>query len=70
MFYDEMTKSSRFNYLTIYKGEELADQASAGFSAYRNYMQSALNGMKNYLVQKDGGCKCIDCGGVKVLTNI
>lgn len=70
MFYDEMTKTNRLNYLTIYKEEEIKQQAAAGFEAYRNYMQSAFAGLRNFLVNMDGGCKCIDCSGVKVKANI
>jgi hypothetical protein len=70
MFYDEMTKSNRMNYLTIFKGEELKQQASAGFESYRNYMANAFAGLRNYLVSKDGGCKCIDCGGVQIKSNV
>lgn len=70
MFYDEMTKQDRLNYLTIYKGDELKQQAMAGFDAYRNYMENSFKGLQNYLVSKDGGCKCIDCSGVKIKANI
>lgn len=70
MFYDEMAKTNRLNYLTIYKGEEIAQQASAGFEAYRNYLQNMFLGLRNFLVNMDGGCKCVDCSGVKVKINI
>lgn len=70
MFYDEATKTSRMNYLTIYKGEDLAKQAAAGFESYRNYMANAFAGLRNYLVSKDGGCGCIDCGGVQIKANV
>lgn len=69
MFYDEMVKSPRLNYLTIYKGDDLAEQAKAGFQSYRNYMENAFAGLKNYISGKDGGCKCIECGGVIVQSN-
>jgi len=70
MFYDEMVKNNRLNYMTIYKGEQLQQQAQAGFSAYNNYMTNALNGMRNFLVQNDGGCQCIDCSGVQKKSNV
>mgnify|MGYP000638529212 CR=1 FL=1 len=70
MFYDEMAKTNRLNYLTIYKGEEIAQQAQAGFAAYRNYLQNMFLGLRNFLVNMDGGCKCVDCSGVKVKINI
>lgn len=70
MFYDEITKNNRLNYLTIYKSEEIKLQAQAGFEAYTNYMNSALLGMRNYLVNSDGNCGCIDCSGVKILSNV
>lgn len=70
MFYDEMTKTNRLNYLTIYKGDELKEQAAAGFESYRNYMENAFKGLRTYLVSKDGGCKCIDCSGVQIKSNV
>lgn len=70
MFYDEMTKTNRLNYLTIYKGEEIKAQAAAGFDSYRNYMESMFSGLRSYLVSKDGGCGCIDCGGIQIKTNV
>lgn len=70
MFYDETITSDRLNYQKIYKSEELSSRALAGFESYRNYMQNAFNGLKNYLTSKDGGCKCIECGGVQVRTNV
>jgi len=70
MFYDEMTKTNRLNYLTIYKSEEIVAQAQAGFQAYRQAMENAFLGLRNFLVNMDGGCKCIDCTGVKVKANI
>lgn len=70
MFYDEMTKTNRLSYLTIYKAEEIKSQASAGFEAYRDYMNSALMGMRNYLVNNDGNCGCVDCSGVQIKSNV
>ena len=70
MFYDEATKTPRMNYLTIYKGDQLAAQAAGGFESYRNYLQNAFAGFRNYLTSKDGGCKCIDCGGVQIKANV
>lgn len=70
MFYDEATKTSRMNYLTIYKGDQLAQQAAGGFESYRNYMDNAFKGLRNYIVQKDGGCRCVDCGGVQIRSNV
>lgn len=70
MFYDEMIKNHRLNYLTIYQGEEIKTQAQAGFEAYRGYLQNALSGLKRYLANNDGGCKCVDCSGIQVKSNI
>lgn len=66
MFYDEMIKNHRLNYLTIYKDEEIKQQAQQGFEAYRNYLENAFLGLKRFIVQNDGGCDCIDCSGVKI----
>lgn len=70
MFYDEMTKTNRLNYLTIYKGEEIKAQAQAGFMAYTDYMNAALMGLKNFLVNNDGNCGCVDCSGVQINSNV
>jgi len=70
MFYDEMTKNNRLNYLTIYKGEQIMQQASAGFATYKGYFENIMRGMRDYLRKSDGNCKCIDCDGFKVKSNI
>lgn len=70
MFYDEMTKNNRLNYLTIYKAEDIKAQAAAGFSAYNSYLEAAFLGLRNYLVNNDGNCGCIDCGGVQIKSNV
>lgn len=70
MFYDEMTKTNRLNYLTIYKGEQLAQQAAAGFAAYRAQIETVMSGLARYLTQTDGNCKCIDCGGIQIKANV
>ena len=70
MFYDEMVKNHRLNYLTIYQGEEIKQQAQAGFQAYQSYMENAMKGLRNYLVNSDGGCKCVDCSGIQIKTNV
>lgn len=70
MFYDEAVKNHRINYLTIYKGEELKEQAAAGFAAYNNYIERALSGLTNYLANTDGNCGCVNCGGVQIKSNI
>lgn len=70
MFYDEMTKTNRMNYLTIYKGEELANQASAGFSMYKQTLNNAFAGFERYLAKKDAGCGCIECEGASILSNV
>lgn len=70
MFYDEATKNNRLNYLTIYKAEELKDQAKAGFINYTGYMNDLFSGLRNFLVNNDGNCGCIDCGSIQVLQNI
>jgi len=70
MFYDEAVKNHRINYLTIYKGDELKEQAKAGFDMYSNYINQALAGMANYLGNSDGNCGCVDCGGVQIKSNI
>lgn len=70
MMYDEIMRNGRVNYLTIYKGEEIKAQAQAGFAAYREYMESAMQGMRNYLVQADGNCGCVDCSGSQIKANI
>lgn len=66
MFYDEMIKNNRLNYLTIYNKEQIQQQASAGFEAYRGYLESAFLGFKNFLLKNDAGAGCIDCSGVKI----
>lgn len=70
MFYDEMIKNHRMNYLTIYQGEEIKAQAQAGYEAYRGYLQNALSGLKRYLANNDGGCNCVDCSGIQVKSNV
>jgi hypothetical protein len=70
MFYDEMTKTNRFNYLTIYKADEIKAQAQAGFEAYSNYMNAMFAGLRNYLVNNDGNCGCVDCSGVQIKANV
>lgn len=70
MFYDEMTKNNRLNYLTIYQGEQIQQQAQAGFEAYKGYLQNALAGLRNYIANNDGGCKCVDCSGMQLKTNV
>lgn len=70
MFYDEIIKNHRMNYLTIYKGDEIKEQAKAGFDAYNGYLTNALNGMRSFIVNNDGGCKCVDCSGVQLKTNV
>jgi hypothetical protein len=70
MFYDEQIKNNRLNYLTIYKGEELKQQAAASFDAYRMYFENAMKGIRQYIVNSDGGCKCVDCSGVQFKANI
>jgi hypothetical protein len=58
------------NYLTIYKAEEIKAQAVAGFEAYRDYMDKAMMGMRQYLTRMDGGCKCVDCSGLQIKSNV
>ena len=70
MFYDEMTKNNRVNYLTIYNSDQIREQAIAGFAAYKERMESAMSGFARYLTTMDGNCGCIDCGGVQVKSNI
>ncbi|AXH76553.1 MAG: hypothetical protein [Bacteriophage sp.] len=70
MFYDEAMKNNRITYLTVYRGEQLQQQAAAGFAAYHLYMEQAMAGMRNYLVNADGNCKCIDCSGITIKTNV
>jgi hypothetical protein len=70
MFYDEMTKTSRMNYLTIYNKEEIKTQASAGFAAYSGYMNDLMAGMKKYLISSDGNCGCVECSGIQINSNI
>jgi len=70
MFYDEMVKNHRLNYLTIYKDEEIKQQASAGFAAYAGYLDNAFKGLRSYLVNADGGCGCVDCSGVQIKANV
>ncbi len=70
MFYDEMPKNKRLNYLTIYKEEQITQQAQAGFAMYQQYLTNAMNGVRQFLVNSDGGCKCIDCSGVQFKTNV
>lgn len=70
MFYDEMTKNNRINYLTIYNSEQIKEQAIAGFDAYNKRMESAMSGFARYLTTLDGNCGCIDCGGVQIKSNI
>lgn len=70
MFYDEMVKNHRMNYLTIYKGEEITTQAQAGFGAYQSYMENAMKGLRQYITNNDGGCKCVDCSGVQIKANV
>jgi hypothetical protein len=70
MFYDEMVKNHRLNYLTIYQGDQITQQAAAGFDAYRGYLTNAMQAVRQYIVNSDGGCKCIDCSGVQVKTNV
>lgn len=70
MFFDEMIKNHRLNYLTIYQGEEIKTQALAGFNAYKGYLENALSGIKRYLTNNDGGCNCVDCSGVQLKTNV
>lgn len=70
MFYDEMIKNHRLNYLTIYKDEEIKQQSAAGFATYAGYLENAFKGLRNYLVANDGGCKCVDCSGVQIKSNV
>lgn len=70
MFYDEMTKNNRVNYLTIYNGDQIREQAKAGFEAYAGQIENVFAGLARYLTQTDGNCGCIDCGGVTKRTNI
>jgi hypothetical protein len=70
MAYDELLRNNRMNYLTIYKAEEIKAQAQAGFEAYRDYMDKAMMGMRQYLTRMDGGCKCVDCSGLQIKSNV
>ena len=70
MFYDEMVKNNRLNYLTIYKGEQLLQQSQQGFEMYAKYLESAMMGMKSYLIRNDGNCKCVECSGVQIQSNV
>jgi hypothetical protein len=70
MFYDEILMNNRLNYLTIYKEEKIKAQAQAAFDAYNSYMTNAMLGLRNFLVQNDGGCKCVDCSGVQKKSNV
>lgn len=70
MFYDEMLKNNRLNYLTIYKSEEIAQQASQGFNMYRDYLNNSMQGIRRYLTQLDGNCNCIDCKGLQSKTSV
>lgn len=70
MFYDEMTKNNRINYLTIYNSDQIKEQAASGFAAYTGQIENVFAGLARYLVQTDGNCGCIDCGGVTKRTNI
>lgn len=70
MFYDEMIKNQRLNYLTIYKSDQIKEQAQQGFESYRNYFEQAMQGFRRYIVQLDGGCKCVDCSGLNVKTSV
>lgn len=70
MAYDELMRNNRMNFLTIYKAEEIKEQAQAGFQMYRDYMDKAMMGMRQYLTRMDGGCRCVDCSGVQIKTNV
>jgi len=70
MFYDDMLRNNRMNYLTIYKGDEMKDQSLAAYAAYASYLESAMDGLTGYIARNDGNCRCVDCGGMQIKPNI
>ena len=70
MFYDDMLKSERLNYLTIYKEAEIKEQSVAGFAMYKQYMENAIRGLDKYINRVDGNCGCVQCDKVKLQTNV
>lgn len=69
MFYDEMSRTSRFNWLTIYNKEEIIEQSQAAFKLYADYFMASMAGLRSY-IEAAGPCGCIDCGGMQVKYNI
>lgn len=70
MFYEEAIMNGRLNYLTIYKDEQLKEQRDVAYSRYQGYLENAMNGIRRYLIENDGNCKCVDCSGAVIKSSI
>jgi len=70
MFYEEAIMNGRINYLTIYKDEQLKEQRDVAYSRYQGYLENAMNGIRRYLIENDGNCKCVDCSGAVIKSSI
>lgn len=70
MFFEEATMNERISYLTIYKGEQLEKQSTAAYDKYEVYMKNMFAGLRNYLVQNDGNCGCVDCQGMVIKASV
>ena len=70
MFYEEAISNNRISYLTIYQGEQLKAESDKAYSRYEGYITNMFAGLRNYLVQNDGNCKCVDCSGVVIKTSV
>jgi hypothetical protein len=70
MFFEEAIMNQRLNYMTIYQGDQLKEQADNAYSKYEQYLNNMFAGIRNYLVQYDGNCGCVDCSGVVIKTSV
>lgn len=70
MYYEESLRTTRFNWMTIYNKEQIEQQVQVGFEAYKNYMENAMLGLRQFVVNADGGCGCIDCSKIERKANI
>lgn len=70
MFFEEAIMNQRLNYMTIYQGEQLKEQSDNAYSKYEQYLTNLFAGIRNYLVQNDGNCGCVDCSGVVIKTSV
>lgn len=70
MFYEEAISNNRISYMTIYQSDQLKAESDKAYARYEQYLTNMFAGLRNYLVQNDGNCKCVDCSGIVIKTSV